>query len=1084
MPSLTLYSGNRLEKLADKFAEIVLADPLPVMAKEKIVLQSMGMMKWLTVEMSRRLGIWSNYEYIFPNRMTADILNSFFPGKGDKRFFDKEIMTWRCIDLILKERKNPFFTGISSYIKDDSTGVKLYQIASKIVDLFDQYMTFRPDMINSWDRGAMKGEWQAELWRMLTRDMTGDHPPALLERAYSILKSGENFIPADMPERITVFGISYIPMYHLNILRAASFFTDVNLFIMNPSSEYWGNILTEKEKRKIISTSPLIPGDPEDYLHIEQGNSLLASFGRVGRDFLYNIFMSDLDTFSLFEEPERKSLLSVIQNDIWRMSDGENGSVKTLFAAGEIAKDNSITVNSCHSSMREVEVLHDYIIDLLNSDKTLAPGDILVMSPDIEEYSSSIHGIFGRECDGIPRIPYRIIDRKLKNTSIVIDTFFKVLYVGADRFTSASVLGIADCGEIMEKFSLGREDLDKVGRWVRETSVFWGVDSAYRGELGLPAIYENTWRFGFDRMLMGGMMTGGDSTSLGILPYSPIEGEDLQILGRFISFFSTLNDIRLMLKKKYTIDRWSDVLNFILDSLFITGDMPQSLMSLSEAAQFLKTMQSESRFAGEVSVNVIAEFLDKTLSGAGSGRDFVSGNLTFCEMLPMRSIPCRVICILGMNDSSFPRKSKALSFDLTSVSPKRGDRSVRDEDKYLFLETLISAREKLYISYTGRSMSSNSVLNPSAVVSELLEYIDRFYGVDSESGSITGYIFTTHRIQPYNPVYFIPGSGYYTYQGAKIEGARSYAMNEKRGYRFFDKPLPPITGDEKNLSITDLAEFLNNPSKAMLDKRLGLKLGLNSDEFIESEPFTPDFIDQYNLNSAIMKSLREGTDRESYFNTVKASGILPHGVPGRVTYDRSFGEVKNFYDRFSYLLTDKSPVAEIDLNINGFRITGTADSIYNGKNIYFRYASARGRDILNAWITHLSLCMSGSFKDETLLISKGGVQGWGFIKESEKILADLLKIYEYGMTVPVPLFPKSSLKFAETFYDGKKGEPRGRALKSAAGAFSGFRYGGDSDDPYIQKLFDDFYSVSDKFADFTLKVYSPVFDNMIREVKL
>ena len=308
MPGLTLYSGNRLETLTDKFAECVSLNPLPVMTKETIVLQSMGMMKWLTVEMSRRLGIWSNYEYVFPNKMAGNILNSFFPGKGDERFFDKEIMTWKCIDLLLKERENRCFTEITSYIKDDLTGIKLYQVASKIIDLFDQYMTFRPEMINGWDRGEMKGEWQAELWRMLTRGMTGDHPPALLQKVYDLLKSEEKFTSADLPQRITVFGISYIPMYHLNILRAASLYSDVNLFIMNPSSEYWGNILTEKEKQKIISTSPVIPGDPEDYLHIEQGNSLLASLGRVGRDFLFNIFMSELDhPFSLRGAGKKKS---------------------------------------------------------------------------------------------------------------------------------------------------------------------------------------------------------------------------------------------------------------------------------------------------------------------------------------------------------------------------------------------------------------------------------------------------------------------------------------------------------------------------------------------------------------------------------------------------------------------------------------------------------------------------------------------------------------------------------------------------------------------------------------------------------
>jgi len=1084
MPGLTLYSGNRLETLTDKLAENVSVSPLPVMTKETIVLQSMGMMKWLTVEMSRRLGIWSNYEYFFPNRMMGNILNSFIPGKGDERFFDKDIMTWKCIDLILKEKLNPCFTELASYIKNDSTGIKLYQIASKIVDLFDQYMTFRPDMIIDWDNGGMKGEWQAELWRMLTHGMAGDHPPALLQKIYGLLKTEKNFLPVNLPERITVFGISYLPMYHLNILRAASIYSDVNLFILNPSPEYWGNILTEKEKQRIISTSPIIPGDPEDYLHIEQGNTLLASLGRVGRDFLFNIFTSDLETVELFTGPERKSLLSMIQNDIYTMNNGVPGTGRFDFTEEQILNDGSITVSSCHSSMREVEVLHDYILDLLNRDKTLAPGDILVMSPDIEEYSSSIQGIFSRSGGGVPGIPFRIVDRKLKNTTIAIETFFKVLSLGEERFTSASILSIAECGEIRDKFNLSSEDMDKAGRWVRETSVFWGIDAQYKEELGLPGIYENTWSFGFSRMLMGGIMNYEEKTSLGILPYSGIEGSDLQVAGRFISLFNSLRDIYYMLKNDYTLSGWSEVINTILDLLFVADEVPAGLSSIAAAALRIKDLEVESLFNEKLSVSVIREYLDKMLSESVSGKDFVSGSLTFCEMLPMRSIPCRVICILGMSDSAFPRKSRALSFDLTSASPKRGDRSVRDEDRYLFLETLVSARDNLYISYTGQSLNSNNQLNPSVVVSELLEYIDEFYGVSSGTKNIRDYIFKAHRIQPYNPVYFIPGSGFFTYNGARIEGAKSYALSEKRDYRFMDKSLPPLSDDEKTLSINELAAFLVNPSKTLMNKRLGLYLGLKSYEFIEEEPFTPDFLDQYKLNSGIMKALQEGRGHKSHFELVKAEGTLPHSTPGVLVYDSSFIQVKNFYEKFKYLLTDNSGKVDISLGINGFNLTGSADNIYGGRVIFFRYASAKGMDILTAWITHLALCASGTFPEDTVLISKNGIQDWSAVAESEKILSGLLDIYEEGMMKPLPLFPKSTLKFAETFYDGKKGEPGERALKAAAGAFSSTYFSGDSDDPYIQKFFTDFYSCSGEFNKLALKVYSPVFENMNREVEL
>jgi exodeoxyribonuclease V gamma subunit len=233
-----------------------------------------------------------------------------------------------------------------------------------------------------------------------------------------------------------------------------------------------------------------------------------------------------------------------------------------------------------------------------------------------------------------------------------------------------------------------------------------------------------------------------------------------------------------------------------------------------------------------------------------------------------------------------------------------------------------------------------------------------------------------------------------------------------------------------------------------------------------------------------MDSLRRGLSRENHFELVKASGDLPHSTPGEITYDSSFTQVKNFYDRFSYLLKDKTDKVIIDLDIDGFNLYGTADNIYGEKAIFFRYASAKGMDLLNAWITHLALCASGNFTGETLLISKSGIFSWKHIPGSREILLTLIDIYEEGMTIPLPLFPKSSLKFAGTFFDGKKGEPGIRAFKAAASTFRNSFTGGDSDDPYVRKFFGDSYNLSDQFRKYTLKVYTPLFENINMEAEI
>jgi exodeoxyribonuclease V gamma subunit len=1082
MPGFTLYTGNRLEALADKFAETVTSSPLPVMTPEYIVLQSMGMLKWLTVEVSRRTGIWSNCNCVFPNRMAGDILNSFFPGSADERFFDKDIMTWKCMDVIRKEKDKPVFSEPASYIKDDISGLKLFQMSSRIIDVFDQYMTFRPEMIMAWDRGAGKDQWQPELWRAITSGMAGDHPPGLLFRLFGLVREQKGFAPVNLPARISVFGISYLPLYHLNVLRAASLFADVNLFVLNPSSGYWGNILTRKEKTKIINSFPVTAGNPEDILHLDEGNTLLASFGRTGRDFLHHIFSSDIEPEPVFIDFEPSTLLSMVQHDIYSMDNPGKPGEKHSFTAGEISADRSVTVNSCHGPVREAEILHDYILDLLNTDSSLSPADILVMTPDIEKYAGPFTAVFGKTGGPVPAIPFRVVDRKLRNEGTCADTFFTVLSLRESRFTSAGILAVLECSEVREKFSFTEEDCGTIRKWVRDSMIFWGIDGEHKRGLGLPAVHENTWRFGLDRMLMGGMMYGKGETSLGILPYTEIEGGDLAVLGRFISFFSALCDIYDKLGRDHSLECWGEVIIFILEALFISdAEMSAGVERIYSAATELAAVMEKSGFSEPVSAPVIIEYLDNILSDTVSGMDFVSGSLTFCGMLPMRSIPRRVICLIGMNDSAFPRKSRALSFDLVASDPRRGDRSVRDEDRYLFLETLVSAGEKLYISYTGRSASGNSELNPSVVVSELLDYIDDNYTVDNGAGKVRDFILRTHRIHSYNPVYFTPGGEFYTYMKDRIQGARSFAMPDKQDYSFIHGPLPPLSQDEKSITVKGMAAFLLNPSKTLLNGRLGLYLNLVNNEFIEEEPFTPDYLDLYRLNSGIMDSLDRGVDHDRHLSLVRASGILPHSVPGTVAYESSYITVKSFYDSFSGLLTGRRGKLDVDLESGGFRIRGTIDNIYGSRMIFFRYANAAGKDILNAWISHLVLCASGAFPCETLLISRAGIQSWQPVAEAEKILATYLDLYEKGMTGPLPLFPRASFSYADTFYDHKKGEPGERALKAASAVYSNSWSGGDTDDPYIRKIFGDSGSLPPGFEKAAQAVYFPAYDLMVRD---
>ena len=1079
MPGLYLVSGNRLELLAERCASFFRDEPFPPMTKEIIVLQSLGMMQWLSIQLAGKLGIWADFEYVLPNRMTGILMKSFFPGMGDERFFEKDIMTWKTMKVLRDSTGVPVYSELHDYLNGDSAGIKEYQVASRITDLFDQYMTFRPDMINRWDSGEIFHEegWQPHLWRALTSGMNSGHPPAFHKRLFELIASDGITPPDDFPRRISLFGISYLPLYHLDVLIAASRFCDIYLYMLNPCREYWFDVMREKEITSLVLKNSAVTPQFEDDLHIERGNPLLSSMGRSGRDFFRFLYMSNIDAGDehLFEEPAGDSILAILQRDILTMTERgksiESPAVKLDSKAA--SEDDSIVINSCHSVMREVEVLHDYLLSLFDNGSGIAPGDVLVMAPDIESFSSIIQGVFDRREDGVPRIPYRIADRTPGKTSRVVDTMMKILSLNEGRFTSAEVMGILQCPEVLRKFELTGDDFDSIGLWVRETGIFWGIDSGYKEERDLPGIHENTWSFGLERMFLGSVMMCGDETVKDILPYPVIEGNSSQVLGRFITFFKLLRDTYYKLNEKHSPAEWGGIINDIADQFFESGpDSQDEILLIIKTAARLKETEERSGFSGETGLLPVREFIEQNLSAASAGRNFITGSLTFCGMLPMRSIPRRVICLIGMNEYSFPRKSRPSGFDLMMIKPRMGDRSVRDEDRFLFLETVISAREKLYISYTGQNITTNTDQNPSIVVSELIECIEQSFSVEGEK-KIKDIIVRRQRIQPYHPVYFKEGSGYYSYSAGMRSGAQSYVKRDAGQYDFLAEKLPPLTADERDISIEMLAEFLSNPARYLIKRRLGVNLQIYTDDYIEEESFKPGSLELYNTDERIFSYLAGGVVRDDIYKKIRAEGILPHGTPGEIFYNESLKKADRLYEKVAPLLTGISRM-ECGVEINGFRITG-AYTLYGGKQVFYRTGSLRAKDRLRAWVYHLAVCCGSSVGPDfsTVSVTLDKSAGYRVPDNCREILASLLEIYESGMTQPLPLFPYSSYQYAVSIIE----EDEDKAFREAMKLYRASRGLSDLADEYVYKLFGGNYEPGDEFIRASMAVYGPLIEH-------
>ena len=495
---------------------------------EIIVVQSKGMERWLSMELARHNGICANCKFPFPNTFLQEITKKVMPDLPERSPFDPDIMVFGIMKTLPHCLELPGFEHLKRYLDDDTCDMKLFQISQKITDLFDQYLVFRPEMIFDWDQGR-GSHWQAHLWRTLPSDKNRLHR-ARLRRT---LLEKINRMPSDaaaFPQRVSIFGISYLPPFYMETFVELAKKFQINFFLMNPCKEYWADIVSEPEIHKIREKHARYESAKED-LYLEEGNRLLASMGRSGRDFFSMISGLDCPVYELFEDNPKTTILSKIQSDILNLKD-RKGHPDT-----DIAPCPSIQFHSCHSPMREIEVLHDNLLAMFEEDPDLLPKDILVMTPDIESYAPVIQAVFDAQADRLRRIPFTIVDQSARRESRLLDVFMSLLDLKNSRLGVTSVLALLESQEIKEQFKLTQANVETAERWIRETYIRWGIDADFRRKFGLPDFSENTWEAGIKRLLLGYAMPGFDRRMFaGIVPHDHIEGKEVAILGKLLEF--------------------------------------------------------------------------------------------------------------------------------------------------------------------------------------------------------------------------------------------------------------------------------------------------------------------------------------------------------------------------------------------------------------------------------------------------------------------------------------------------------------------------------------------------------------------
>ena len=1070
---LSLYHAADLETLG-ALATTLLAQPLAdPFAAAQVVVPSQGMGRWLTLELARKQGIAMHLELVLPARFVWDLSRLVLGALPEQSAFAPATLTWRLYGW-LREPDNLARTPRLAHYLDGGDERRRLSLAAKIADVFDQYLLYRDDWLAAWERGERLDlgpdeSWQALLWHELTKDghphrarLLGD----LLARLFAAAP-----LPG-LPERLLVFGISSLPPHVLRVLQGLARHTEVVLFALNPSREAWGEIRDLRELAR--------QGGGEDW-YLDVGNPLLASLGKQGRDFFDHLFglvaEEGQETGLYSEELADDSLLHALQNDILRLRTRAPGERLTL-----AADDRSLEVHVAHSPLREVEILHDQLAARFAADPDLSPDQVVVLTPDIEQYAPFIEAVFAPR-EGVPRIPFSLADRSLRAEAPLVERFLELLALPESRFCAEEILALLQQPAIARRAGLDDEDLPLLRDWLREAGVRWGRDGEHRQRLGLPADEGFTWRQGLDRLLLGfaapPQLAEGEAPLLGEhWPLDGLEGARAQLLGRLAAFVERLGHWADQLARPRPLGDWADALQGLLDTFFDEREAGDALLQLARAAASLREQGEASGLTVAVPLELVRQQLSVALEQGGGTSGFLNGAVTFCTMVPMRSLPFRVVCLLGLDDGAFPRRTPPAGFDLIARHPRRGDRARRLDDRYLLLETLLSARQALYLSYVGRDPRDNAPLPPSVLVSEVLEAVD-LTAVAADGGKASALLGIAHPLQPFSPGNFAGGR----HAGFAEPWFRAAArLAEAPGAPTpFASALPMPGADWLTVEPAQLIRALQHPARFFLEQRLGLRVPQAVEAIADDEPFALDHPAARGLRRLALEAVERGWSEADERRLASAAGWLPPGELGQALWGKTRGPVLAFAPRLlAQRPNDVPEPLPVDVSLAGVRVHGWLDGVTAHGLFGYKLTPPGAWDLTAFWLRHLllNLCAGPGIERCSRLLAPEGDWTLGPLDNAGALLVPWLEAYRVALCEPLPLFAKASHAFAKALVQPSarsRKEPIDAARDNARVAWEGNEFfEGEGADAWNALAFRDREVLDERFEALAEALIGPV----------
>ena len=988
---LHVHRAERADALIEALRALLL-EPLPdPFEAEVVAVPTRGMERWLAQRMSDRLGasaggadgVCANVDFPSPRRLIGDAVALASGIDAERDPWSPERVVWPLLATVDECLGEPWLRPLADHLgaggatADPARGGRRFSSVAHMADLYDRYALHRPQMLLAWAGGedgdgsgralSPDGAWQAELWRRLRERIP---EPDLAQRtgaACARLRDEPGL--ARLPARLSLFGLTRFPAGQLAVLRALASARDVHLFLLHPSPALWQAVAGHRQA--VVRRS-------EDVTATLADNRLLASWGQDSRELQLVVCAGDDPRADHHHPVERAAdtLLSRIQADVTadRTPPGAPlpgaEDLRPLLDEG----DRSVQVHACHGRARQVEVVRDAILHLLEDDPTLEPRDVIVMCPDIETFAPLIGATFGAgdaleaddELEALPAelrptdLRVRLADRALRQTNPVLGVVAGVIDLADKRLTASQVLDLADREPVRRRFRFDDDDLARMQEWVAATGIRWGLDAQHRAPFKLDSLAAGTWRAGLDRVLVGIALTEEDPHLFnGVLPLDDVESGAIDLAGRFAELIDRLQEACDALHGDQAIEAWLAALATATDAL--TATRPRDAWQRAELQRLLDDVARESSAAGATTLALpeVRALLAERLQGRPTRANFRTGHLTICTLVPMRSVPHRVVCLLGLDDGVFPRKAPRDGDDLLLDDAHVGDRDSRTEDRQMLLDALLAARDRLIVTYTGKDERTNTPRPPAVPVGELLDVVDRTVRTADASAART-HVVVHHPLQPFDPRNFTSGELIdgrpWGFERVTLAGAVALVGKRAGPGPFLDGPLP--SEPASIVDLHDLVRFAERPVRAFLRQRLGIGLTSYADEIQDSLSVELDGLAVWGVGQRMLESCLGGTGIDAAVAAEQARGTLPPGRLARPVIDRVRPIVEELAGHARGLPAAGAEPVSVDVKLalpGGRSLSGTVAGVRGDLLLAVSYSRVNARHRLAMWVRWLAL---------------------------------------------------------------------------------------------------------------------------------